>query len=174
MLALCAAIPRHKLPVISTVETSRFNARHTPPDNGGLLCHMCPTQLEIFPGLFIFGSLEQISTFDIRHSVEIFSAAPVGYNAAGTISRHAIPAYYPGTQSWPPLVLTQYCTVPVSVVQPGIFLTRCDSRMSSTSLSRFGKSENRNLMGLTPGRVKPLTYKIDTCHFIARRSALLG
>ena len=25
-----------------------------------------------------------------------------------------------------------------------------------------------------PGRVKPMTYKIDFCHFLARRSALIG
>ena len=27
---------------------------------------------------------------------------------------------------------------------------------------------------LVPGRVKPLTYKIDTCRFLARNSALIG
>ena len=28
--------------------------------------------------------------------------------------------------------------------------------------------------GFEPGRVKPMTYKIDTCHFLARGSTLLG
>ena len=32
----------------------------------------------------------------------------------------------------------------------------------------------RELKSLVLGRVKPMTYKIDTCHFLACRSALLG
>ena len=32
----------------------------------------------------------------------------------------------------------------------------------------------REIAGSNPGRVKPMTYKIDTCRFLARCSALLG
>ena len=36
------------------------------------------------------------------------------------------------------------------------------------------RSRVREIVGLNPGRVKPTTYKIDTRHFLARHSALLG
>ena len=32
----------------------------------------------------------------------------------------------------------------------------------------------REIVGSNPGRVKPMTYQIDTCHFLAKCSALLG
>ena len=32
----------------------------------------------------------------------------------------------------------------------------------------------REIVGLNHGRVKPMTYKVDTCRFLARCSALLG
>ena len=32
----------------------------------------------------------------------------------------------------------------------------------------------REILGSNPGRVKPLTYQIDTRHFLARYFALLG
>ena len=35
-------------------------------------------------------------------------------------------------------------------------------------------SRVREIMGSNPGRVKPMSYKIDTCHFLARCLALLG
>ncbi len=35
-------------------------------------------------------------------------------------------------------------------------------------------SRVREIVGSNPGRVKPMTYKIDICHFLARCSALLG
>ena len=33
---------------------------------------------------------------------------------------------------------------------------------------RYGISGDLDLMGLNPGRVKLMTLKIDTCHFLAR------
>ena len=35
-------------------------------------------------------------------------------------------------------------------------------------------SRMREILGSIPVRVKPMTYKIYTCHFLARISALLG
>ena len=35
-------------------------------------------------------------------------------------------------------------------------------------------SRVREIVGSNPGQVKPMTYKIDTCRFLARCSALLG
>ena len=35
-------------------------------------------------------------------------------------------------------------------------------------------SRMRDIMGSNAGRVKPMTYKIYTCRFLARCSALLG
>ena len=32
----------------------------------------------------------------------------------------------------------------------------------------------RDIVGSKPGRVKSMTYEIDTCRFLARCSALLG
>ena len=32
----------------------------------------------------------------------------------------------------------------------------------------------REIGGMIPGGVKPMTYPIDTCRFLARRSALIG
>ena len=35
-------------------------------------------------------------------------------------------------------------------------------------------SRMREIVGSNPSRVKPMTYQIDTCRFLARCSALLG
>ena len=35
-------------------------------------------------------------------------------------------------------------------------------------------SRVREIVGSHPGRVKPMAYKIDTCPFLARCSALVG
>ena len=52
--------------------------------------------------------------------------------------------------------------------------TRRDSRMNRASVSHFGRSGDLYLMGTNPGRVKTKDFNIDTCRFLARRSALLG
>ena len=40
--------------------------------------------------------------------------------------------------------------------------------------ARIGKEMVSSAEDPTHGRVKPMTYQIDTCHFEARCSALLG
>ena len=45
---------------------------------------------------------------------------------------------------------------------------------SKAPVSHFGSSRDPNLIGSKPGRVKPMTLKIDTRRFLARRLALLG
>ena len=54
-----------------------------------------------------------------------------------------------------------------------ILTTRQDDWMSRVSISHFGRSGNLNLEDSNPGQVKPMAYKIDTCHFLARRSTVL-
>ena len=46
--------------------------------------------------------------------------------------------------------------------------------MSSVSISRFRRSGNPNLVSSNSDRIKPMTYKIDTCRSLARCLALLG
>ena len=36
------------------------------------------------------------------------------------------------------------------------------------------ESVQTELSNLVPGRVKPMTYRIDACRFLALRSALIG
>ena len=66
------------------------------------------------------------------------------------------------------------CIIELIGVRLYKFTNSPDGRMSRASASRFGKSEHPNFMGSSPSRVKPMTYKIDTCHLLARCSALLG
>ena len=48
--------------------------------------------------------------------------------------------------------------------------TRRGDQMSRASISRFGRSGSPNLMGSSQTK----DFKIDSCHFLVRRSALLG
>ena len=63
----------------------------------------------------------------------------------------------------------KHIEVIISPLQPGP-----DSQMTRASVSCFVRSEDSDLTGSNLGRVKPMTYKIATCHFLARCSALLG
>ena len=40
--------------------------------------------------------------------------------------------------------------------------------MNTALVSTFGKSGNSDLTSVTSGQVKPMTYTIDDCHFLAR------
>ena len=52
--------------------------------------------------------------------------------------------------------------------------TRLDGRMSIASVSCFGRSGDSDLHRFEPWSGQTDHFKIDTCHFLASRSALLG
>ena len=46
--------------------------------------------------------------------------------------------------------------------------------MHRAPVSCFGRQGNLNLVSLNPSRVKPMTYQIDPCRFLAKCFILLG
>ena len=55
-----------------------------------------------------------------------------------------------------------------------VILTRWDCRMNRASVFLLGRSGNLDLVGFEPWSIQSNDFKIDTCRFLARRSALLG